>query len=293
MDATKTADGERPARPAKHSVELGPVPETLLIPLYARAVESARRDPLLRDPTAAEIVATLDYDFEKFDRKPTLFGACLRAARFDDWVRRFLQQHPAGTVVEVGAGLDTRFERVDNGRVRWFDLDLPEAIALRHRFFADGPRRTTIAASVLDESWIETIKRDSTGPYFFVAEAVLIYLTEPQVKATLALAARHFPGSWFAFDTGGRAMVDRQDKHDVMRFMQARFAWACDDPREIERWHPAYRLEEMRVLMDLTPAERRHLPPRLRLAYPILRLLPPLRRMIRAYRLNRFRLGAG
>lgn len=50
----------------------------------------------------------------------------LRTVILDTWVRDFLAGHPAGTVVDIGTGLNSRFERVDNGQVHWIDLDLPD-----------------------------------------------------------------------------------------------------------------------------------------------------------------------
>jgi O-methyltransferase involved in polyketide biosynthesis len=66
----------------------------------------------------------------------------------------FLSRHPQGTVVEIGAGLNTRFERLDNGAVHWFDLYLPDAVELRRRFLADSDRRKTLACSILDPDWV-------------------------------------------------------------------------------------------------------------------------------------------
>lgn len=114
-------------------VRLDAVQETLLIPLYGRAVETRRRHPLLRDPRAVQIVARVDYDFTGLSSDQSLAGAVLRTSSYDAWARRFLAAHPAGTVVEIGTGLNTRFDRLDNGTARWFDLDLPEVIELRRR----------------------------------------------------------------------------------------------------------------------------------------------------------------
>ncbi|MEV5387680.1 class I SAM-dependent methyltransferase [Streptomyces sp. NPDC052721] len=137
----------------EHGVRLGTVQETLLIPLYGRAVDNRKPDAILRDTRAEEIVASIDYDFARFDGLPSLTGAVLGTALFDRWVAEFLTEHPSGTVVELGTGLDTRYERVGNGRARWFELDLPDVIDLRRSFFTDTPRRTTIAASVTDPAW--------------------------------------------------------------------------------------------------------------------------------------------
>lgn len=149
-----------------------------------------------------------DYDFAKWEGGRSLKGAMLRARMFDRYVEDFLAAHPRGTVVEIGCGLDTRFDRVDNGRVRRFDLDLPDAIALRRRFFDDEPRRTMVAASVLDSSWMDAVAATG-GPWIFVAEAVLIYLDAPQARRAIAEIAQRFPGARIAFDTTGRPARDR------------------------------------------------------------------------------------
>jgi O-methyltransferase involved in polyketide biosynthesis len=77
---------------------------------------------------------------------------------FDGWVSDFLTAHPGGTVVELGTGLNTRFERVGTDQAHWIDLDLPDTIELRRRFFADSDRRRMLAASVLDQDWLPAVQ---------------------------------------------------------------------------------------------------------------------------------------
>jgi O-methyltransferase involved in polyketide biosynthesis len=117
--------------PAKHQVRLGAVQETLFITLAVRAAETQRKHPVLRDPKAVELLQSIDYDAAKYGRGAGGFVTVLRTAIIDFWVREFLAAHPAATVVELGTGLNARFERVDNGQVHWFDLDLPDTIELR------------------------------------------------------------------------------------------------------------------------------------------------------------------
>jgi O-Methyltransferase involved in polyketide biosynthesis len=137
-------------------------------------------------------------------------------------------------VVELGTGLNTRFERVDNGQVHWFDLDLPDTIELRRNFFADTGRRRMVAASALDEDWLPAVAQ-SQGPYFFVAEGVLVYLPEDQVMAALARIAARFPGALIVLDTYPKRTFDQQHKLVARKGIEARWAWACDDPRSLER----------------------------------------------------------
>jgi O-methyltransferase involved in polyketide biosynthesis len=218
----------------KHQAQLGAVQQTLFIPLAARARETQRKHPVLRDPKAVELVRSIDYDAAKYGRGAGGSVTVLRTAIFDFWVREFLARHPAGTVAEIGTGLNTRFERVDNGQVRWFDLDLPDTIELRRAFFADTERRRMIAASVLEEDWIPEVAQ-SGGPYFFVAEGVLVYLPEDQVMRALSRIAEAFPGALLALDTYPRRTFDQQHKLAARKNIPARWAWACDDPSSLRR----------------------------------------------------------
>ncbi len=250
----------------KHQARLGAVQQTLFIPLAARASQTQKRHPVLRDPKAAEIVRSIDYDAAKYGRGAGGFVTVLRTAIIDFWVRSFLAAHPAGTVVEIGTGLNARFERVDNGQVHWFDLDLPDTIELRQTFFADTERRRMVAASVLDEGWLSAVAQ-SRGPYFFVADGVLAYLPEDQVTAALAHIAAQFPGALIALDTYPKQTFDWQHRLAAKKDMDARWAWSCDDPRSLER----FGLEVMESASITRPprAMRSQLPPRYRYLMPL------------------------
>jgi O-methyltransferase involved in polyketide biosynthesis len=261
-----TMPGTSNASGGKRPVELGAVQETLFIPLAARARETAKRRPLLRDPKAVEMIGEIDYPVEKYGPGPGSSITVLRTAIVDSWVRAFLAEHPAGTVVEIGTGLNTRFERVDNGTVHWVDLDLPDTIALRRRFFADSERRRTVAASVLDEEWLRTVE-ECPGPYFFVAEGVLVYLPQDEAAQALTRIAQRFPGALVALDTYPQRLLEKQHEQAVHKQMEARWAWSCDDPRSLERL--GMRVVEAASVTRPPRAFRARLPLRFRLLLPL------------------------
>jgi len=250
----------------KHRARLGAVQETLFIPLAARARETQRKHPVLRDPKAVEMVRSIDYDTARYGSGAGGPVTVLRTAIIDFWVRSFLSAHPAATVVEIGTGLNTRFERVDNGQVCWFDLDLPDTIELRRTFFADTQRRQMVAASVLDEDWLPAVAQ-SRGPYFFVADGVLVYLPQDQAMAALARIAGRFPGALIALDTYPKRTLAQQHRLAARKDMDARWAWACDDPRALER----FGLEVMDSASFTRPprAMRGELPARYRYLIPL------------------------
>lgn len=213
--------------------ELGAVQQTLFSPLLARARETVRRRPLLRDLKAVEIVHAVDFNAAAYQQGMFSFTVVIRTMVFDWWVRRFLTSFPAGTVVELGTGLNTRFERTDNGSAHWVDLDLPDTIELRRRFFADTSRRRMLAASLLDEDWLEEVA-ELPGPYFFVGDGVLAYLKEEDVTAVLGRIADRFPGAMLAFDTYPQRVLAMEHRMAARRGF-ARWQWPCDDPRTLER----------------------------------------------------------
>jgi O-methyltransferase involved in polyketide biosynthesis len=270
---------------SKNAPELGDVGETLLIPLYARACDAAARRPVLGDRRARELVDAIDYDFTRFGGS-SLAGSVSRSSIFDGWVARFLREHPAGTVVELGTGLNTRFDRLDNGRVHWFDLDLPDAIALRRRFFSDSERCRMLAGSVVDTEWFDIVGT-SPPPYLFISEAALIYLSGDEVRRVLTQLSHRFPDSSIAFDTAGKRMVSNQERNRSLAQVSARMQWICDNPRDIECW--GLELLDTRTLATPQPEIAKTWPPQRRYGMSVLaHLAPPI---VNTYKFNLFRLA--
>lgn len=237
---------------------------------------------MLHDRRAEELVAGIDYDFDTF-RGPSLGGSVLRSTIFDGYVRAFLDEYPDGTVVDLGCGLNTRFDRLDNGRVRWFDLDLPDTMALRRKFFEDSDRYTMVDGSILETDWFETV-RAGGGPIFLVSEAVLMYFAAETVHRTLRGIAEGFPATRFAFDTGGRIMMNSQDRNPVFQAVMARMQWACDHPGEIEEC--GFRLLDSRDFARPQASVATTWRPGLR---SVLRAMGALRvPMVTTYRMNLF-----
>ncbi|MFI6365974.1 class I SAM-dependent methyltransferase [Nocardia sp. NPDC050630] len=253
-------------------VELGTIQETLLITLAGRARESVKRKPILVDPKAADIMAALDNPSKKLTRGAGPDPSVLRTAIVDTWVREFLAAHPDGTVVEIGTGLNARFDRVDNGHVHWLDLDLPDTIALRRHFFTDTERRRMLVASVLDDSWYDTVSAQP-GPYCFVAEGVLVYLPEADVRRALDNLAARFPHATVILDYYSPGMLRFQNRAADKGAMDARWAWTGGEPESFAA--QGLRVTDARSITDPPPALRSTLPRSYRLALPVLhRVLP-------------------
>ena len=122
--------------------KLNGISETLFIPLAGRIYASERFSKLFYDKKLYELrmkLPEIELNFPKQNEYTYLASAC-RSFNLDNEVKQFIKRFPEGTVVNMGAGLETSFFRVDNGKISWFDLDLPEVIELRKKFFDETDR---------------------------------------------------------------------------------------------------------------------------------------------------------
>jgi O-methyltransferase involved in polyketide biosynthesis len=181
----------------------------------------------------------------------------LRSREFDRHARDFLARHPEAVVVHIGCGLDTRFERVDNGRVEWYDLDLPDVIELRRKLIGgEGERYHLLACSVLDSAWLDTVSAHRQRPYLFLAEGVLMYFDEAQVKSG------RFPGAELAFDAFSPFFSWANNLRVTLTKVGARSYWALKHGKDLERWSDGIRLLDTRYPFQASE-------PRLRRAWKV------------------------
>ncbi|MDH4138732.1 MAG: class I SAM-dependent methyltransferase, partial [Anaerolineae bacterium] len=252
---------------------LSGVAETLLITLYIRAIESQRSDALIKDERAEALVRQMDQDFlqsklakiEDYSAIPSFMQVAiiLRSREFDRHARDFLARHPEAVVVHIGCGLDTRFERVDNGQVEWYDLDLPDVIELRRKLIGgEGERYHLLACSVLDSAWLDTVSAHRQRPYLFLAEGVLMYFDEAQVKSLVLTLRGRFPGAELAFDAFSPFFSWANNLRVTLTKVGARSYWALKHGKDLERWSDGIRLLDTRYPFQASE-------PRLRRAWKV------------------------
>lgn len=217
---------------------LAGVSETLLIPLCIRARESQRPDAMLRDDLAVALVNRFDYDFSRIRlQQHDEVAIIMRMKKFDSHGRDLLKRNPDAVVVHIGCGLDTRFERVDNGRVEWFDLDLPAVVALRQELIhSESSRYHTLATSVFEQGWFEDVRRFKPRPIMFLAEGVLPYFEAAQVKSLFLNLYAHFPGAELVCDAHTPFVIRLDNLQLALTKVSARLHWGLKRGKDVESW---------------------------------------------------------
>lgn len=184
--------------------DFAPIEQTAFLTQYARALDSRRQHPILGDDLADQIVAKIDYDFAGLD-VPThvVCQQALRAKMLDDRVRDFTSAHPDSVVVDLGAGLNTAMLRINPpAGVDWYNVDLPRVIALRDEVVPPAESAHSVASSVADNHWTESIP--ANRPTMLIADGLLAFLSEAVIVNLFRHITDHFQFGELAFNDYGR-----------------------------------------------------------------------------------------
>ena len=155
------------------------VNKTLYIPLHGKAHVS-KEGLFLEDRKAQEIWAAEGFPLKgKSASKWLAYYMGIRAAVFDDWVRARMAEEPEGMILHLGCGLDSRCQRVDAGKHLWYDVDFPEVIGERRRYFSESECYRMLPADLRDRDWLGGLPAGRTA--IVVMEGVSMYLTHDEL----------------------------------------------------------------------------------------------------------------
>lgn len=221
------------------NLQLGDVQETALIPLAIRANETKRENARIHDEKAVEIIETLAVDTKDIDKFFSHEGVVARTILFDRTVKKLLEKYPDAVCVNIGCGLDDRFSRVDNGKIRWFNVDLPDSIEVRKKVFSETERESMLAGDILKTDWIKDIPK--TGIVIVVAEGLLMYFSREQVRTILHNITNSF-GRGFLLAELMHPKMMKEKMHDTVKHTNAKFGWGTETGNDLLALDPELEL---------------------------------------------------
>ena len=209
------------------------VNKTLYIPLYGKAYVS-RRGLLMEDKKAEEIWAAEGFSLRgKAKSKWLAYYMGMRSAVFDCWTRQQMEQLPDAVVLHVGCGLDSRCLRVGTENRQWFDVDFPEVIGERKRFFGETEQYYMIGSDIREEAWLSGIPADRTA--IIVLEGISMYLKPEELRLVLKRWKSHFGEVRILMDTYTVFAAKATKYKNPINEVGVTTVFGFDDPRDLEQ----------------------------------------------------------
>ena len=227
-------------------ITLTGVPETMLQTIYARAKESKGCGAIC-DKKAEEIVNRLDYDFSLADKDTAMHsGVIARTIVLDRLTTVWLAAHPGGVVVNIACGLDTRCYRM-KGYAHWYNLDLPETMAMRAKLLPENGTISQIAMSAM-EGWGDEIK-EQTEPVLVIIEGLTMYLSEADVQQIFSVISGRFQKATVFVEIMS-PMVVKRFKEKSIDASNAKFTWGVKSGAALAELVPDFRFTEEHSLTE-------------------------------------------
>ena len=228
---------------------LSEVSETLLITAYLRSLET-KQNGIICDRKSIEIIDRINYDFSKYNSPINQALIAIRTEVIDEFVQSFILQHSSVTIVSLGTGLCTRFFRLDNSSTRWIAIDLPQVKPFWDRLVGETERHQYLAHSVMDLDWMDRVKQIASGKVLFIAEGLLMFLSETEVKYLIINLRSNFPGSEMIFDSLGIILARNSKLNSGNLGIDASYQWGIKNLQQMEDWGPGIKLVQQWYYLD-------------------------------------------
>lgn len=209
------------------------VNKTLYIPLYGKAYVS-RKGILLSDPKAEEIWEKEGFALKgKSKSKWLAYYMGMRSAVFDQWLEQQLSQTEDAIVLHIGCGMDSRALRVGAEGVRWYDVDFPEVIAERKRYYTEeGGYHMLEGDARCPEAWLPSLPQG--GHALVVLEGVSMYLTPEENRVLLQQLCRHFGSVRVLMDCYTVSAAKASRYKNPINDVGVTQVYGIDDPAQLE-----------------------------------------------------------
>ena len=209
------------------------VNKTLYIPLYGKAYVS-RLGRILQDKKAEEIWEAEGFALRgKAKSKWLAYYMAMRSAVFDLWLEEQLQQYPDAVILHLGCGMDSRCQRVACGEQQWFDLDFPDVIRERKRYFRETEHYHMIASDLRDEGWLQEIPSGRTA--IILLEGVSMYLQQEELETVLKHGKAHLGDVRILMDSYTVFAAKATKYKNPINQVGVTKVYGLDDPKELER----------------------------------------------------------
>ncbi|MDO5725236.1 MAG: class I SAM-dependent methyltransferase [Tissierellia bacterium] len=212
--------------------KLTDVSETLFVPMEGRVYSSRNCPKFFYDSKALEIYENLPENLKsKFEQDEyTYIASAMRSKNLDLYIKDFLNENPEGSIINLGCGMESLYERNDNQKANWFELDFPEVLKLRKNYLPPKTRDNYLPYSMFDYAWIDEVKKISDKSKLIIAAGLFHYFEEEQIVEFINNLQKIAP-AYLVFDAVSTFGLKQSQKYmKKMNREDALMYFSVDDP---------------------------------------------------------------
>lgn len=193
---------------------LSGVEDTLYIPLVARIFASEKFPNYFYDEKALSLKQYIPTNLiEKNASEYFHMASVCRQDVIDKKIIKFLEENENCNVVFLGAGLETAYNRINNKKANFYQVDLPSVIEIRNRILGNAENEKLISGDMFTLGWIKEI--DTELPTMIAVSGVYQYFNKEKIVEMIKKMKSLLPKGELVFDatnTKGLKIANRYVK---------------------------------------------------------------------------------
>ena len=226
------------------------VNKTLYIPLYGKSYVS-KKGLFLDDKKAEEIWETEGFSLKgKSKSKWLAYYMGIRSAVFDEWLKQQMTDAPDAVVIHIGCGMDSRIIRIGTENHKWYDVDFPEVIEERKRYYAETDDYKMIAGDARNCSWLAAIQEKKSA--IVVMEGVSMYLTVDEMRNLADSLCSHFESLVLLVDAYTSVAAKMSKRGNPINDVGVTEVYGIDNPQD-------YQGEKLAFVKEHTMIPQKHI----------------------------------
>lgn len=208
------------------------VNKTLYIPLYGKAYVS-KKGIILTDKKAEEIWTAEGFALKgKSKSKWLAYYMGMRSAVFDNWLSEQMASDERAVIIHIGCGMDSRVLRVGTKGHAWYDVDFPDVIEERRRFYQANKDYHMIASDARKTEWLEAVPENVNA--IVVMEGVSMYMQLEELQALLKDLCGHFKQTKMLMDCYTTFAAKASKYKNPINDVGVTTVYGLDEPRLLE-----------------------------------------------------------
>ena len=230
------------------------VNKTLYIPLYGKSFVS-KKGIILRDEKAEEIWAAEGFPMKgKSKSKWLAYYMGMRSAVFDRWLAARMEENPDALVLHIGCGMDSRILRVGEQNHFWYDVDFPDVIAQRKRYFGETAHYRMLSGDLREKAWLDALP---DGNAIVVLEGVSMYVTPEELKTAVENLYARFADVRILMDCYTEFAAKASKYKNPINDVGVTQVYGLDDPNSLPGFLREYEMTPNQLIDQLQGVEKR------------------------------------